>query len=824
MPYSPRRPDTTRFLLLLAALAAATPIAARPGAEPARQAPAVFFPLPSLKESRDAAALKPADPEPLPGAPPERLVERLDAFSGARPPERHDLEAYALAIEPGVEPAFQFVRDRIAFESYPGALRGPHITYAARAGNAIDRSILLSLLLERQGIETRFAFGRLPRGEAEALFERIFNPPDDGAPAPAPDAGGARTSLRARLLARARRDHALIRAALGDGLPAKAGPSRDEVIAEIQSHAWVQAKTAGGWLDLDASFGGAVPGKAHCAAESTAESLPREAYQLVTIRVLAEILESGKLAERKAFEAAWPAAFLLDRDIFLIHLPGSTPGLAGALAAGEPDSWRPTLVVEGRLITGAPIGFADRSPGRGEPPRAGLGGAFGRGGALASDRRLVAEWLELEVQLPGGGREVSRRALVDRAGAVWRGAAAPDPGALRPLARDKEGALSPRTVHCLWLTAGRHNLAAFADAARHWARSSSRPPGAGEAGPPSFRDALWPFAFQNAAHVVLSDHLIVPSLNDSAGVRFYAGAPRAFLASLGTPPDAGADGGTCAMIDLFRDRLRGLARDDAAAAAVAERRIWFGALQGALEHEALAPFSDPARDGAGADSTSARFDGKAAVLLRPEDLPRLAGRVRGEAAALAARALAAGHRLVVPGGEAALESAAWWEVAPDGTTRAVLGEHLSGSRFNFPPTGVPLGRTGGARGAAGSPPGVVPVDPYPSPMMRTDPDWRPDWTNPNWEPDFTVRSSRRLSDPNAPTNPRARPARPQAERTKARGQGGGGGNEYTMIIRDQAVPNPLAVLDSYVDRFLVGSAEVASRLASILDDLFLIFR
>lgn len=40
--------------------------------------------------------------------------------------------------------------------------------------------------------------------------------------------------------------------------------------------------------------------------------------------------------------------------------------------------------------------------------------------------------------------------------------------------------------------------------------------------------------------------------------------------------------------DLRRDSLCGLARDKSADAFVVDRKIWFAALEGALEHEAVA--------------------------------------------------------------------------------------------------------------------------------------------------------------------------------------------------------------------------------------------
>lgn len=628
---------------------------------------------------------------------PDDLVARTEALVRSVPRVRYDLAARAQTLGPGVDPTFRFVRDQIRFEAYPGVLRGAEGTYVTRAGNAFDRSFLLAELLKRKGVKTRFAVGKLPRPQAERLFARIFEPApplDADAVSKSPAAGQPEAeAFMVRLRARAVRDYAAIRNALGNTLPSKASPSRDEVLKEIEQHVWVQAEVNGRWVDLDSAFPDATPGRTYTSAERTSETLPKESYQRVTIRVISETLTGGSLKTETALEFSATADELLDRQIFLTHVPGSGGGgLAGAIAGATlgPDAWTPMLWVDGEFHPGKPIAFTtEQKPAeRGGLPGGGFGGLFGAGGALsASSSQFVAEWLEFEILFPDGRREVTRRALVDRAGMAWRQAGKLDTATLRPLARDKDGLLAPQALHNIWFSAGRHNLADYADALKllaSWVRDvanqiSNAPqnPGTAQGSAPSlsFGEMVWPFAMTNFAFLVRSDHEVIPALNDSLLLRLYADSPRILIVSVGS--EARADGAVRVYIegDLRRDPLRGIAREASAEAGVAERKIWFGVLEGALEHETGAETGDQS----GLVSTSGLLTGEGVVVVRPADVTHLDKLVTNkETAAHAARALADGNMLIVPKSVLRSGPLAWWEIARDGTTRAVLMGDLGG--------------------------------------------------------------------------------------------------------------------------------------------------
>lgn len=63
-----------------------------------------------------------------------------------------------------------FVRTRIAYQPYPGALRGVKGTLMARAGNALDQSMLLAALLHDAGYDARIDYAPLDDAQARQVL------------------------------------------------------------------------------------------------------------------------------------------------------------------------------------------------------------------------------------------------------------------------------------------------------------------------------------------------------------------------------------------------------------------------------------------------------------------------------------------------------------------------------------------------------------------------------------------------------------------------------------------------------------------------------
>jgi hypothetical protein len=643
------------------------------------------FALPADRELAGAMAqtLQPPAVE-LPNA--ERFAAHVKQMTARFEPIDYDPAMRAKALGDGVEPALKYVRDEIRFEAYPGVMRGARGTYIARAGNAPDRALLLAELLKEKKIETRFAVGHLSAQNAEALYNRMFEPAAKAGAGEATVGGTPATTdsrqFVSRVRARALRDYATILNVLGDRLPAAATP-KAQVIEEISDHVWVQANVGGQWTDLDTAFADSTVGKSYCAATTTSPAIPAGLHQRVTIRVVAEMLDGNAVKKETALEVTRPVAELLEKQIFLLHSPLSgMKGLGGAAGSGGRDSWAPLLWINGELNYGKSVLFKDSTD------SGAAGGAVG--GAIDAlditpkadaSPTFVGESLEIDLELPGGKHDISRRMLSDRGGAVWR-AAPPDAKTLSPLERDARGPVAAQQILNLWLSGGKHDMPGLAEALGSLSSATRNSNGSFDPNAPPevvLAEQLWPLALQNLLCVLWADHAFVPALNDDPAVRVYDDAPRVLLFELVVRKEQDIQSG----IDLHRDRLRVVVKDPATAvAAAAKRKIWYGALEGALEHEVVATQGAViAEKGAIVSSTSALLGPQGAVCLTPADRDRAEGGTRENVARLTA-ALAAGDTLVVPRGALAQPEAGWWAISPGGDVRAVWGPDLNGGRVN----------------------------------------------------------------------------------------------------------------------------------------------
>ena len=580
---------------------------------------------------------------------PVALLNTVDRVASRIGRSDWDVESRADTLPEGVEAAFALVRDEVAYEPYAGALRGAWGAYSSRAGNAVDRALLLAHLLNRKGIKTRFAFGRLQQQDRERLLLRAFERPRQIPTLPSGSAG-----FQQRLFDRAARDYERVRATLGDRLPPVTEPTRETLLAEMDPHVWVQAEAGEKWIDLDPSFSDSQIGVPLAGADSTADALPPELYQRVSVRVIAEHLSDGVLVPTTLLSIDRNAVDLCQTQIALVHQPTLTgvKGLGGAISNAlgrRTDNWTPVLWIAGELTYGTNLDVARSS--------------------------FVSESLEFELQWPGGRREVTRRPLASRGDAAWRERAPLDAGALTPLVTDDQGPIDMQAVHNVWLSASLHNLADYMEGLQELLldglvrATTAESQSAGESD--DFGRQLWPFALHNLTAVMFTDHVTIPMLNDTPGVRLYADGPRISIFTTGPS----SDDRVRAMTDLRRDHLRGLAQPGVERT-VAEKKLQFGLLQGALEHEFIVDFAVAHGDNdIRLTSTSSQLANSDLAVLMP-GVTSADATGAGSASALVRRARAAESIVVAPSARLD-ERDAWWEIdARTGDAHAVGGPGL----------------------------------------------------------------------------------------------------------------------------------------------------
>jgi transglutaminase-like putative cysteine protease len=612
-------------------------------------------------------------------------AETLVRFARAAPPEDFDLAAREKQLTTA-DAAFAYVRDAIAFEPYSGVLRGPTGTFLTHAGNALDRAMLLAHILQTNNTPVRYVTGHLAAPQAELLFARAFEP--KAVPAlPSAPANSAAKAFRDRVLARGSHDYDLLRTALGSNVPAAAFTTRDDAVKEIVQHAWIQAQLKGQWVDLDPSFADAAPGHAYTTVEQTYNELPSALMQQVIIRVTTETLRDGKLVKDVALESTTPAYKLLDRQVFLGH---SRPaGMQGLLSAK--DQPLPQLVVSGVATSGKPIAFSAGASAAATEAPSGIQSAIGAlgGSTGAGNTAFVAEVLEFDVVFPDGHHDTMRRTLADRASTAWRRGATLDPAGLKDLPRNKDGVIAAQALYNLSFSAGKHDLPTYSQSARtlldgEVPRFESKPPEK-----LTFNEQAWPFAMRGFGWFIASDHLIVPSLNDTPGLRFYADSPRIFVFNM-QPKPGGGDSSVTIESDLRRDTLRALARDASAQSAVAQHRLHFGALEGALEHE-----MSTTGVASTLATTSKLSETGGVTVYRPGSNGSVAAK-DPETAARLRSALDAGDTVIVPDRVLAGGVPGWWEITRGaGDARPVLDElggstyETGGGRIGRPSGGLP---------------------------------------------------------------------------------------------------------------------------------------
>lgn len=595
---------------------------------------------------------------PLPPVPPTQkitygdLLSAQDRLLNALPETGHDPAALAQSLGTDPDSAFAFVRDRIRTEPYAGTLRSPAGVLAGGAGNVQDKAELLATLFEMMGFDARIASGPLNPGSAVIHGCQAL---------PLPPLPGLVPPMLERIAARAARDHASLRAALPEATPKPPELAGDRV------HYWVQMRRPGGaWLDYDPAFPDAEAGQAFAtmAGLSRGGIDPHE----VEIRVQVEVLRSGRLSESTLLSHKMAARDAAEVPISLGFAP-EAPGLGGLVAdalasiLSARPRLRPILIVDGAITRGAVFDM----PGLAQ----GDNGVF----SGEQDQVVTAVYLDLARVSPGGSKHTVRRAVIDLLDWPTRAAGSPTPDAVGTAETGARFLAALESVRHIAVSNGglSARLAALRQAAIVAELDSLLTQMRDGTLDPEM--AMWIAWSQLQAMAVASEQIARQMVTDDGESCAAIGEARIYLSGAGVT-------GTGRFSQYFDWTMDGIAVSGTPDAATAfDIRLWYGAVQSALENGLLETW--PSGEDVTRQSTSTLTEGALALVSAAD--------VAGGTVRSAQEDAAQGFQLL---SAAANTPAAWWRVDPDtGATDARMGNignsvETSAGTFGSVETGV----------------------------------------------------------------------------------------------------------------------------------------
>lgn len=353
--------------------------------------------------------------------------------------ESNDYDADALT---------RYVAENIAYEQYPGLMRGVDGTLLTRAGNALDQAILLAALLKDSGYDVRIASAKIGEPAAKMLLAQMGRRP----PPPMPfrqsagevllqmaqfveqhqQQGGQETDLLATEIGEWQSQAVALESALAatlkdNGVSLSAEDNPEQLIEEAREYAWVQYKVGPSdpWVDVHPAFAREPDAFLNLQPRNYyVDEIPVELQQRLKLQLFG-VRRVGNREEVIEIMAPWerPVANLFQVPVILSIQPTPSPYEV------EGDQPRLFLPMLGENI--APGGQVFSLDGNVVPPDAAMSfmsglfqtigsqtnkaaSALGQMGSSATEepRKAMAFedlWLEVELILPGSDEKRSWR-------------------------------------------------------------------------------------------------------------------------------------------------------------------------------------------------------------------------------------------------------------------------------------------------------------------------------------------------------------------------------------------------------------------------------
>ncbi len=419
---------------------------------------------------------------PVTGAAADRELDarKLEAISSiasliAQAIPRNHEDPGTVLEQTGKDPAqiLAWVKTHTRLIPYAGMLRDAPGVLMDRAGNSLDRALFLADLLHRAGYNVRLARAKISPQAATGLLARIKSSIPKSTPPPPPDKEtilkmlgqdpllDPKLNMQAydTLIAQTQKNATAANEVYNKVLPAVlqgvGGESAGDASLAAEAgevlldHFWVQLQAGTTWQDLDPDAD--VVGLPSAAAVLLPSEVPSNLKHRVTLKIILETRTNGKFAETTLLQQSWSPSEVATQSITVSHTLFPQPNLDAILmsknierdyldAITSATVVMPTLQIGNRVIQGQIYNFSGQT----QPPSAenvaSMGGAAilsgnklakGLASAFGDDTQapaanngsqsvVSAEWLEIDIFVPGRPLETHRRAVFDLIGAPAR--------------------------------------------------------------------------------------------------------------------------------------------------------------------------------------------------------------------------------------------------------------------------------------------------------------------------------------------------------------------------------------------------------------------
>ena len=271
-----------------------------------------------------------------------QTIERYKLIADNVPKSDFSVSALADTLPSDANLIDQWVRDKIRLDIYPGAMRGALGAILGRAANPTDKASLLAALLQRKGMQVRFARSTLTDAEAATLAGLVTAPAPTVEPITLPDTIVAQLGISSADIAEwHQKFEPVYQRNITDGVAwgqkqadklldilsrrsiDVASASSAEWAAALRPHYWVQVSQNGSWADLDPSAPSLQPGQHLGKADPSfsAPALPDDVYQALKISVIATFSRGGSLQDQGLLTAAPKVVELVGQPLEISILP-----------------------------------------------------------------------------------------------------------------------------------------------------------------------------------------------------------------------------------------------------------------------------------------------------------------------------------------------------------------------------------------------------------------------------------------------------------------------------------------------------------------------